>query len=237
MKKHTFLIYAMVLFALISCKEPMPQIARFEYSENNVDITYQAIQNFNESKILTSIEKQNYANIFATSSDAPMDIEAAAKKLEQDFNEEYKDCNEYMTVPCTNSIYQECFLIRQNRVICYRTDEHIYTGGAHGSFYTHYHCYDLRTGKCYNFDYLFEGETGLAVRKIVCEKLREQVEEYEGSAMWTPEDLPKFSDAALLDDGVLFLYQPYEIASFAMGIIAVEISDDELLATGAKLPL
>lgn len=234
MKKSAFLIYAMAIFALLSCKEPMPQITVCKFSEGNVEITYQTIQNFKDSQALTSIEEQNYINIFGEDI-MPMNIEAAYKKMEKQFNDEYSEYNEYQLTPCSCKIEQWCSFTRQNRVLCYRTFIHTYTGGAHGSYCIYYNNYDLKSGECYNLNYLFEGETGKAVRQIVCNKLREKDAEILGG--WEAEELPPFSSAALLDNSVLLIYQPFEIASFAQGEVEIEISDEELLAVGAQLPL
>ena len=91
MKMHTVLIYVMALLLLLSCKESapqvMPQLAQFEYSKNNVEITYRTIRNFKDNAILTAIEKQNYNYIFGYDSAAHMDIAAAAKELEENFTE------------------------------------------------------------------------------------------------------------------------------------------------------
>ncbi len=240
MKILAYILTIIASLSAVSCLEPTPIMAKYE----NGIITYQTITNYKDSKILTAIEENNYKTFFGCDAPMPMNIDAAAEKINEEYAERAKELEElekYMPYfSCSYDIRQEVSLIRNNKVLCYSTTTHIYEGGAHGSIFKHGKCYDLDTGKLFDLNYLFEGEWGLSMRKLVVKKLINKsvnadcLEDFEffGEA----ETLPMYSSAVLHENSIELIYQPYEIAAFAFGIISIEISDEEVLSTGAPLP-
>ena len=49
------------------------------------------------------------------------------------------------------------------------------------------------------------------------------------------KELPTADSVLITDSGLVFVYQPYSVASYAEGILSVEISDADLVAT--KVPM
>jgi hypothetical protein len=239
MRKYLFFIVTMVAVALVSCnnreKEVYPEFEPFIFeatdgSTYEVMITYQRIANMWDREVFVKIEWQNYTNSFAgydtevVSNDdgfIRMDLDAMAKHIVDEYSGYAEESEGPM---CCYSMDQSAFFVRNNSVLCYETIVESYTGGAHGGQTLWYECFDLNTGSLYDFSYLFEGEWSDDLRSLVYDKL---VAEY---TIWidAPELLPIAGSVMLSDEGVVLVYQPYEVASYSEGIISVEITDEEL---------
>jgi hypothetical protein len=102
-----------------------------------------------------------------------------------------------------------------------RIDDALYTGGAHGSFETDFENYDRRTGKRLDLDGLIRPSMGPELTAIAERAYRR----HEGlgpkqslqDADWF-ENRFVLSDAfAIVPEGLLFLYNQYEIKPYADG--------------------
>ena len=240
MKSFKFFAFAMVLLLALACnnsgKVVLPQLEPFVYETDeegsySVRISYQRIVNTEDNDIFAKIERQNYINSFFNDSDecddVVIDLEATAKSIADEYA---SYAYEYGPV-CWYSMDQTSFFVRDNTVLCYETLIESYTGGAHGGSSLWYECFDLATGAIYDFSYLYDGEWGSAMKELVYAKLiADKVLLIE-----SVEELPPFRSATLTDSGVVIIYQPYEVACFAAGIISVEVTDEEIVATGAPL--
>ena len=81
-------------------------------------------------------------------------------------------------------------------------------------------------------DYLFEGEWGDAIRRLIYAKLND----VEPDNLIENVDMIPIADSVLITSrGLTLVYQPYAVASFAQGIISLDLSDEEIAATGAPL--
>ena len=245
MKKCRFLMPLVLLMSLVACnnseQKVLPEFEpfTFEATDNStyeVKVTYQRIANLWDREVFAKIEWLNYSNSFEgyekeTMDDdgfLRMDLDAAAKSIV----EEYADYAAEGDGPmCWYSMDQTAYFVRENTVLCYETLVESYTGGAHGGQSLWYESFDLETGSLYDFGYLFEGEWGAALRELVYERLNKEYAILIDSA----EMLPVSSSMALTDAGLLFVYQPYEVAPYSEGIISVELCDEELAETGAPL--
>lgn len=92
--------------------------------------------------------------------------------------------------------------------------------------------FDLATGQLYDFTYLFDGEWSACVRELLFDKLLE-IEPY--TFVESADALPAANSALVTERGVMFVYQPYAVASFASGIISITLTDEEIATTGAPL--
>ncbi|MBO5832084.1 MAG: DUF3298 domain-containing protein [Alistipes sp.] len=241
MKNYRFLAFIWATLSLIGCnniaKPTLPEFETFTYEVSDdesytVKIAYQRIKNIEDSDIFAKIEMQNYLNSFEgheamTDSTPEVDLEASAKLLV----EEYAGYAFEGGPMCWYSMDQTSFFVRDNTVLCYETLLESYTGGVHGGSALWYECFDLATGGLYDFGYLLDGEWEAAIKELIYAKLTSENNIIVESA----EHLPPFSTATLSEQGVVIVYQPYEVASFDEGIIAVEISDAEISAAGAPL--
>lgn len=105
-------------------------------------------------------------------------------------------------------------------VLTYRVSNYAYTpGAAHGLTSTTYITYDMTAGKIMNLGDIFTAE-GLAK---LPELLKNRANELKSSIGPTEiSDLPSQDNYYVSPDGeIVFVYQPYEVASYAQGAIAI----------------
>ncbi len=128
---------------------------------------------------------------------------------------------------------QETWLGRcDDRVLCVVQSGYSYEGGAHGYYGTAGYSYDVKTGKKLEFEDIVTDKA--AFEPIIKEKLSavypELIEEMESFDAWGTikemfsikgKNKPTWS---LDDDGVIFYFNPYELASYAAGQQIVEVS-------------
>ncbi|AMR27456.1 hypothetical protein A0257_10350 [Hymenobacter psoromatis] len=117
-----------------------------------------------------------------------------------------------------------------------------YSGGAHGSYGTIGASYDLRTGRRLRYADIFQ----LAAAQQLPALLARAVRPLVGLQADEPLDkqllvnkMPLTHNVFLTEGGAVFIYQPYEIASYAQGEIRVFLLLSELrplLREGLPLP-
>lgn len=229
-------VLALALFAVACSKGDgvvKPEFSEYIFATDEtkcceVSIKYQRIANADASAALASIDEQNYQNTFGNYSLDVMDVEASASTMAADYQSMCDDCD----VAYYYYLDQRAFMTRDDKVVCYETYIESYTGGAHGGNIMLYECFDLASGAIYDFDYLFEDVWGEAMRKLVYDKL---VATYGVLLIEGVEELPMSTSLLITDTGILFVYQPYEVACFAAGILSVEVSDEEMVEVGAPI--
>lgn len=241
MRRYFTYVWALALL-VVSCAEDkshedgMPEFEAFEMSVDNaecsVSVCYQRITNIDDSPIFADIEAQNYANTFDGYTVEPMSVEASAQLLIDEYSEEGRWNISHASSPCRYTMDQKTHFVRQNSILCYETYVETYTGGAHGGSSLWYECFDLTTGQLYDFSYLFDGEWGVGIRELLFGKLQE-IEPY--SFIESADVLPAANSTLITERGVMFVYQPYAVASFASGIISLLLTDEEIASTGAPL--
>ncbi len=117
-----------------------------------------------------------------------------------------------------------------------------YSGGAHGSYGTTAASYDLRTGRRLRYDDIFLPTAQAQLPKLLEQAVRPLV----GLKPDEPLDqqllvnkIPVTHNVLLTPGGVEFIYQPYEIASYAQGEVRVFLPLAQvrpLLRNGLPLP-
>jgi hypothetical protein len=104
-----------------------------------------------------------------------------------------------------------------------------YTGGAHPNHFTKYINIDLRTGKRITLNELFSPEALKKLEKLAEKRFRED-RKFSKKQSWS--ELGFFfengefhlNDNFKIDsDGITFLFNPYEVASYAFGSIELKI--------------
>lgn len=126
------------------------------------------------------------------------------------------------------SVLQRDISILNPKIIVWKEYWYQYEGGAHGMYGVSYINYDIANNKVISYNDLFKPGTRAIVNSVVREmisitNLKERVydnfDDIESSEVFylTP-DL----------DGVVFVYQPYEIGPYASGVIEVPIYFDRV---------
>ncbi|MEJ7666067.1 MAG: DUF3298 domain-containing protein [Hymenobacter sp.] len=130
---------------------------------------------------------------------------------------------------------QTYVLYQQQNLLSLAFTSYVFTGGAHGNSGTTAASYDLRTGRRLRYADIFRPEADRQLPALLAQAVRPLV----GLAPGAPLDgqlfvkkMPVTHNVFLTAGGVEFLYQPYEIASYAQGEIRVFLP----LAPGADAP-
>lgn len=239
---NTYVISLLLLFVAACSGDnqgdmPKPEFVPYEFhatecEHSEVSIKYQRIANADASDILANIEATNYQNSFDGYTVEPMDVEASVKLLVDEYVEGGCSCCEGTGLGYRFTMDQSVYYVREETILCYETFVESYTGGTNEAYSMWYECFDLETGQLYDFNYLFEGDHASAMRTAVYDALK--TGDYEltvGSA----EMLHMANSVAITDRGLLFVYQPFEVAPLDAGIISVVLTDEEIAATGAPL--
>lgn len=127
----------------------------------------------------------------------------------------------------STSCFQEAKIMRGDKYITFSTQQYAYLGGANGIHYTHFSCYDLRSGERVDLDYLSHE---MALKSIIYDKCQNKV-----SSPISFDEWPMPQIWHITDKGVRFHYNPGEVGPMAYGQIEGDISDASLRAAGVKI--
>jgi hypothetical protein len=106
-----------------------------------------------------------------------------------------------------------------------------FTGGAHGNYGTSYLTIDVPNKNRLRLDDVFKPGYETVVVPILEKKVREHFEMEPGTPLENflfENKIPVTENFGLMEDGILFDYPPYEIASYAAGEIDLLITYEEL---------
>jgi len=133
-------------------------------------------------------------------------------------------------------------LYRQADLLSLEFFRYDFSGGAHGNYGSTGASYDLRTGRRLRYADIFRPEAAAQLPAMLATAVRPLV----GLAADDPLDkqlfvkqMPITKNVYLTTGGVVFIYQPYEIASYAQGEVRVFLPLSELrplLRSGLPLP-
>lgn len=106
------------------------------------------------------------------------------------------------------------------RLLTYRVSNYSYSpGAAHGITTTDYITFDLSSGHIIGLDDIFTAD-GLAKLPALIKARAEELAPAIGPT--NIESLPSHGNFYItLDESIVFIYQPYEVASYAQGAIAI----------------
>lgn len=117
-----------------------------------------------------------------------------------------------------------------------------YSGGAHGSYGTHVSSFDLRSGRALAFEDIFRPAARTRLLPLLERAARRALGLAPGARLDTAlfdNHIKLTRNICLTPGGALFVYVPYEIASYAQGEIEVFVPLAELrplLRAGLPLP-
>jgi hypothetical protein len=126
-------------------------------------------------------------------------------------------------------------LLISSSVISLYYNEATYTGGAHGNYNTFYYNFDARTGKLLELSEFIKDTVALNKLAEVKFKAKETIVGKENGIEFKMEDYffpeGKFilpHNIGITKEGLRLLYNPYEVASYARGMIVLDIPWQEL---------
>ncbi|WBA40144.1 DUF3298 and DUF4163 domain-containing protein [Hymenobacter canadensis] len=106
-----------------------------------------------------------------------------------------------------------------------------YTGGAHGMYGTSAATFDTRTGRRLRYDDIFRAGTQPQLVALLDQAARRMLGLAPGASLEGPlfvKHLPATRNVFLTSGGAVFIYSPYEVASYAQGEIRVFVPLAEL---------
>jgi hypothetical protein len=232
LKKYSLII--MILMAFTSCKKDIQLAfddAKIEQSTNaEIEINYPKAEGTPEvaDAINKHIETFIVSELNMTETD---NSQLTLPKVVQQFDDEYKafvsefgESSQAWTANVDGDVaYQS------DQVICVTLESYLDTGGAHGNGNTAFLNFNPKTGALLKLDDMVKDVAGF---KILAESYfknetdtKEQVEDYFfGEGFQLPANL------GFDKNGIILLYNNYEIASYAQGITKFTIPYEEAKA-------
>lgn len=192
------------------------------------------ISNATTSTALTKINRHNHEQLFEEhASKKTIDVRSALeRKRLKDFENELKIDPEELWGPIWSKFEQEAKVVRGGKVLSINTLSMYYLGGSHEIYSPTICNYNLETGECYDLSYIEQGEWLPRLQKKIFKKLPDASQGHVDS----PDEIYIPSSIEITEKGVRFHFKPYEVASYADGIIEVELSDKELSSLGIPTP-
>ena len=137
---------------------------------------------------------------------------------------------------------QTYVLYQQQNLLSLAFTSYTFTGGAHGNSGTTAASYDLRTGRRLRYADIFRPEADRRLPALLAPAVRPLVGLAPGAPLEGQlfvKQMPVTHHVFLTSGGVGFIYQPYEIASYAQGEIRIFLPMSQvraLLREGLPLP-
>ncbi len=175
--------------------------------------------------------------------DAPLEVEAEAyarylmdsykKDVESAVDGMTKDEIDNETWNSFNYAYMQegKFVKGKGHVLCYQSGSYVYTGGAHGVSETRVMNFDVRTGE-YLYE-VFNSDFESSVRTYLLEQLIDDlgmdvmetgISELRTLGYTFKDEMPMTRNFLLAENGVVFIYPVYSIASYAQGEQRITLS-------------
>jgi len=110
----------------------------------------------------------------------------------------------------------------------YVVDTYIYQGGAHGSYGQLSVNIKMSTGEVIEEEDFFISDYSVRLSGIISSHLREALPDDESYAMLFMTDVQPNGNFQFTSSGIKYIYSPYEIGPYALGIITVSIPWEEI---------
>ena len=118
-------------------------------------------------------------------------------------------------------------IYNQNEVLIVEIESYIYAGGAHGMSSIQYLHFDMKSGKEFGIDEVFDPNAKENLKELLIKKCEEMKK--DGSSMLFEDAKAEISDNFYFDKQNLnFVYNPYEIGPYAAGYITIPIPIENL---------
>lgn len=121
-------------------------------------------------------------------------------------------------------ISKYCIEFLDEKYISFRAEEYSYTGGAHGYNKTTFGTINRKTGKRMQLADFVPSDKLSKLNEVLRAKVIQKIGGEE-NLLGKVQVIENF---CVVKDGLKFVYNPYEVASYSMGAIEVVVSFDEL---------
>ncbi len=113
----------------------------------------------------------------------------------------------------------------ENDYIVFLSDNYEYTGGAHGLLFFTGRIFDLKSGNIVTFDDIFLANTDEKLIDIILKKIDQAGKTKD---LFSVEEVQVAEEFVINKNGIIFIYNVYEIAPYSAGPISVKISYKEI---------
>ncbi|MFD2726524.1 DUF3298 and DUF4163 domain-containing protein [Hyunsoonleella rubra] len=226
MRKKIFLCVSFVFF-IISCKDEPKTIAFSEVektTKNNAIVQIHIPEASQENIIGKNINDEIERFVAGLLTIGEPEIDSNNLSLEAEieaFNTAYKDF--IKDFPESNQIWEAQIdgevAFSSSEVITIAITSYLNTGGAHGNTNISFLNFDFTTGKPIPNENLFKNIDGFkTLAKTYFDKAVENK-----SVLFEPDSFDLPANMGYTEEGIILLYNPYEIAPYAKGIIDFNI--------------
>ncbi|HET7732455.1 MAG TPA: RsiV family protein [Paludibacter sp.] len=202
----------------------------------NVDIEVEIPTQFADSNVLKSIRATIISNLFGDEYiSQPNDslVPFFAKELLTDYRENNEPLINELDSTSHYSFNNEhtvsgFSLLSDKNIYAYGVERYVYMGGAHGMETKNFYNFDLKTGKLITEKDLFKDNFESELAKLMKVRIIEESKEYKDEKNSEPitdlEDTDFWTDSIksngnfyITDEGINYVFNPYEIAPYYMG--------------------
>ncbi len=255
-KAILFIFGALTVVFFNSCKQKTIKIVQNDCAQKYfltsdttkgsiiINIETEIPEEFMNDKVLKSIRKTIVSGLYGTDYDT-IPTDSLAKRYVAELIKEYKLNNEPLLEKMTkdgrysfnNEHNLDGFSLLSDKVIfSYGISRYAFMGGAHGLNTRTFYNFDLKTGNkiTENDIFITDYETPLAelIKKRIIEQSKEDPElqpiiNLENTDYWIEAIKPN-GNFYITDEGINFVFNPYEIAPYFIGQTEVVLSFERL---------
>jgi hypothetical protein len=212
----------------------------------NLDFEVEIPTQFADTNVLKSIRATVISNLFGNDYvSLPNDslVPFFAKELLTDYRENNQPLIAELDSKSPYSFNNEHtvsgFSLLSDKIIyVYGIERYVYMGGAHGLETRNFYNFDLKTGQLITEKDLFkpnyESELAKLIKTRIVEESKENVEkdsepitDLEETDFWT-DSIKSNGNFYITDEGINYVFNPYEIAPYYMGQTEVTLPFDRL---------
>ena len=198
---------------------------------------------FRDNDILKNIQKQIVAKVFGEVYNS-MPLDSILPRYASVLSEEYRKSNEpflqkLIEAETPSAIWQNqiqvqgAVLYADDKILSYSYERYAYMGGAHGNSSRLLYNFDLSNARLITEQNLFIEEYQNSLTQLIKQQIVENNAEMESVADLNEfhffEDAIKPNNNFYVNgDGIVYVYNPYDIAPYSTGQIEVTLTFDRL---------
>jgi len=232
MKKPALIV--LLILVLVACKKEL----NLTFSEVNTIYNVNAVIEINIPKAegentvsfaINSKIENHIANVlnFSEENSDSLKLDEAITRFESEFTGFKNDYEENALV--WEAIFDGEVIYQSSEVVCIAINGYTNTGGAHGNMNITLYNFDAQTGALLELDDIISNIEGFS--QVVKTHFIKEIEinnEEELTDYFFEEEFHLPANIGFSDEGVLILYNVYEIASYAQGITEFTIPFEAL---------
>lgn len=138
-----------------------------------------------------------------------------------------------MAILSVEQVFTGRVLSADNGVLTYELEQYVYMGGAHGVNTRFFYNYDIESGQLLNENDIFIADFEEPISKLLQTAMVEQSEEFESSedfirAGFEFDSVRPNGNFAFMEDIVIYVFNPYEIAPYVFGETEITLDKTEI---------